>query len=75
MNLHALRGFFTGVIGWPPRAMRHDATLQDLAEAYAAWQAQHRMPASGTGGLPGAVFLREMTARYPDGPAPKNPPA
>lgn len=62
LNIAALRGFFMGVVGWPPRTVLHEASLRDLAEAYEARTA----PAASCHRLPPAAFLREMLARFPD---------
>jgi hypothetical protein len=61
LDLPALRGFFMGVIGWPPQVVLHGAVLRDLCEAYIA----HSSPAAAQD-LPPRNFLHRMLAQYPD---------
>lgn len=67
LNLPALRGFFMGVVGWPPQTVLHDATLRDLCEAYSARRGDSPH-GTDDAGLPPSDFMRRMLAQYPDRP-------
>jgi hypothetical protein len=62
LNLPALRGFFMGVIGWPPQVVLHGASLRDLSEAYIARTGGH----TAAPDVPPRDFLYRMLAQYPD---------
>jgi hypothetical protein len=60
-----IRRFFTGVLGWTPRTVREEASLADLAEAFAGFAAWHGLTAPEMT-LPAAGFLEDMLKKYPD---------
>lgn len=59
----AVRKFFLGVIGWTPRVLDDEATLEDLAAAWQGFSAYHGISVSK--GVDRA-FLSRMTAQFPD---------
>lgn len=62
LDLAPLRGFFMGVVGWPPEVVRR-AALQDLCAtltAHADYHGRRVRPAVD------ADFMRWMMAQYPD---------
>jgi hypothetical protein len=65
LDIAGVRRFFTGALGWTPRTVWDEATLDDLAHAYEGYCA-----ATGRAALKDGItkdFLMRMAGLFPDG--------
>ncbi len=56
-----------GVLGWPPKTVMQDASLEDIRDALAGFRRYHTQNESG-GRPPPLSTLQALMHRFPDNP-------
>ncbi len=64
IDVKTLRQFFMGVLGWTPKTVMMEATVNDLVDAYEGYMWLHGSNEQSS--LPSSEFLQEMLKNFPD---------